>query len=106
MAKRRWEHPSEDDTTAWIAELRRRIHSLGNAIAVRDLQILKLPQAAKRKEAEVSQVISHTVIVVALIVGATTLAVTGGDATPVWSLLGGYLLGAVVGKGAATRDKA
>lgn len=50
------------------------------------------------KGAELAAVVSHTIIVVALVAAAVAITLTGSDATLVWGLIGGYVGGSAVQK--------
>jgi hypothetical protein len=114
-----WRRYPPEDLRGWLTELRQRTHELATEVGklqtrVRQMQdtIAKLdPTLAGRFDAleqrhtqlgkgalDVVAVVSHTLIVVALVAAAVVLQVTGNDAALAWGALGGYLGGAGIQK--------
>lgn len=118
MPAQDWPRYSEDDAR-WIEELRRRSHENRQRLGHMELELARLEKENERlgrrvddlrrrlreKNLEMAQLISHTIIISVLVVAAVVLAVTGNDATYVWTLIAGYVGGGVVQKAVMTRDQ-
>lgn len=105
MRPRQWERPPDDDLPAWIRELRERAHDLATRLAARDLENVRLRRELARRDAEIARVISHTLIVLALVAAVVAVTLHGDDATLLIGLLGGYIGGAAVEKAGQLRAR-
>lgn len=105
--RRKWPSFPPDDPR-WIEELRQRTHDARELQATLQLQVLALQKQneslerrveslrrrLREKDQEVTQLICHTVVTLALIVAAVVLGVSGQDASVAWGALVAYGVGA------------
>jgi hypothetical protein len=102
---RQWERPPDDDVPGWIVELRERAHDLAQRLALSQVENARLRRELLRRDAEIARVVSHTVIVLALVGAYVAVTLHGDDGTLLLGLLGGYIGGAAVEKASQYRAR-
>lgn len=105
MRRREWERPPDDDLSGWIVELRQRAHDLATRLGASQLENARLRRQLAQRDAEIARILSHTVIVLALVAAYVAVTLHGDDGTLVVGLLGGYIGGAAVDRAATARAR-